>query len=71
MARQREYGMQQKKSILFHNSPNLFSVESVLHYPRQGNLTVTQQFNNLARNWKQLVMFEDYNWNCQEDGIKY
>ena len=55
----------------FDNSSELFAVESILHDLRQGDLTITQYFNTLTRNWQQLDMFEEYDWNCPEDGIKY
>ena len=55
----------------FDNSSELFDVESILHDLCQGDLTVTQYFNTLTRNWQQLDMFEEYDWNCPEYGIKY
>ncbi|EXB76298.1 MLO-like protein 11 [Morus notabilis] len=36
----------------FDNSSELFSVESILHDRRQGDLSVTQYFNTLTRNWQ-------------------
>ena len=54
----------------FDNSTELFAVESIIHDLRQGDLTVTQ-YCNITRNWLQLDMFEEYDWNCSEDGIKH
>ncbi|XP_058068722.1 uncharacterized protein LOC131218054 [Magnolia sinica] len=55
----------------FDNSSELFAIESILHDLRQGDLTVTQYFNALTQNWQELDMFEEYDWKCPEDGIKY
>ena len=53
------------------NTSELFEIESILHDLRQGELSVTQYFNTLTRHWLQLDMFEELNWNCTEDGVKY
>ncbi|XP_039020537.1 uncharacterized protein LOC120152380 [Hibiscus syriacus] len=53
------------------NTPELFEVESVLHDFRQGDLTVTQYFNTLNRYWQQMNLFEEHNWGCLDDGIRY
>lgn len=53
------------------NTLELFEVESVLHNFRQGELTVTQYFNTLNRYWQQLDLFEEHNWSCPGDGIRY
>ncbi|KAF5450286.1 hypothetical protein F2P56_030651 [Juglans regia] len=53
------------------NTSELFEVESVLHDFRQGELTVTQYFNTLNRYWQQLDLFEEHNWSCPNDGIRY
>ena len=55
----------------FDNSSELFVVESILHDLRQGDLSVTQYFNALTRNWQQLDMFEEHDWKCPDDGNKY
>lgn len=31
---------------------------------------VTQYFNTLTRNWQQLDIFEEHNWNCLEEGTR-
>ena len=54
----------------FHNSSELFAVESILDLC-QGDLLVTQYFNTFTRNWQQLDMFEEHDWKCLDDGIKY
>ncbi|RVX10632.1 hypothetical protein CK203_016941 [Vitis vinifera] len=53
------------------NTSELFEVESVLHDFRQGELTVTQYFNTLNRYWQQLDLFEEHNWSCPGDRIRY
>ena len=53
------------------NMSILFEVESVLHDFRQGELAVTQYFNTLNHYWQQLDLFEEHNWSCPDDGIKY
>lgn len=53
------------------NSLELFVVESILHDLRQGDLIVTRYFNILTWNRQQLDMFDDYDWKCPDDGIKY
>ncbi|XP_040992770.1 uncharacterized protein LOC121239568 [Juglans microcarpa x Juglans regia] len=53
------------------NTSELFEVESVLHDFRQGELIVTQYFKTLNRYWQQLDLFEEHNWSCPNDGIRY
>ena len=53
------------------NTSELFEVESVLHDFRQGELMVTQYFNTLNRYWQQLDLFEEHNWSCPGDEIRY
>ncbi|KAI9162379.1 hypothetical protein LWI28_026726 [Acer negundo] len=53
------------------NTAELFGIESTLHDLRQGELTVTQFFNMLTRNWQQLDMFEKHKWGCSTDGVLY
>lgn len=52
------------------DSLELFSVESALHDLRQGDMTVTQYFNALTRNWQQFDMYEEYQWHCPEDSLQ-
>ncbi|GAV56878.1 UBN2_3 domain-containing protein, partial [Cephalotus follicularis] len=37
----------------------------------QGDLTVTQYFNTLSRYWQQLDIFEELDWECPGDHLKY
>ncbi|KAL5850211.1 hypothetical protein ACOSQ4_008224 [Xanthoceras sorbifolium] len=53
------------------NTAELFGIESNLYDLRQGELTVTQYFNNLTRHWQQLDLFEKYQWKNQEDSSMY
>lgn len=49
------------------NISAIFEVESTLHELRQGELSVTQYFNLLTRNWQQLDTFEEHQWSCPND----
>ncbi|KAL5736785.1 hypothetical protein ACOSP7_031220 [Xanthoceras sorbifolium] len=53
------------------NTSEIFEIKSVLHDLRQGDLTMTQYFNTLNRHWQQLDVFEELEWKCTEDSIKY
>ena len=46
------------------NTSELFSIESTLHDLRQEDLTVTQHFNTLTKNWQQLDVFDSHEWKC-------
>ncbi|PKU77888.1 hypothetical protein MA16_Dca005720 [Dendrobium catenatum] len=51
------------------NTSKLFAIETILHDYRQGDLTISQYFNTLTCCWKQLDMFEQYQWKCLEDHV--
>lgn len=53
------------------NTSLLFEVESILHDLRQGNMSVTQYFNTLTRHWQQIDLYEELEWKCPDDGLKY
>ena len=53
------------------NTSELFSVESMLHDLRQGEMSVTNYFNMLTRYWQQLDLFEVHEWRCKEDRTQY
>jgi hypothetical protein len=53
------------------NTSELFGIESALHNQRQGDLTVTQYFSALTRQWQQLDIFETYEWKCADDTARY
>lgn len=53
------------------NTAELFEIKSVLHDLRQGDMSVAQYFNTLNRHWQQLDMFEEVDWDCPADSIKY
>lgn len=42
----------------------LFEIESLLRDLCQGDLTVTQYYIVLTKNWQQLDMFERHDWGC-------
>ncbi|RVW15422.1 hypothetical protein CK203_082618 [Vitis vinifera] len=52
------------------NTAEQVDIETVLHDLRQGDLTVTNYYNILARHWQQLDVYEEYDWNCPEDTAK-
>ncbi|XP_021888415.1 uncharacterized protein LOC110807562 [Carica papaya] len=49
------------------NTLAIFKIETHLHDLRQGELTMTQYYNALTRNWQQLNVFEEHQWNYPED----
>ncbi|RVW84718.1 hypothetical protein CK203_046677 [Vitis vinifera] len=49
----------------------VFEIKSFLHDLRQGELSVTQYFNTLTHHWQQVDMFEELQWECPVDSIKY
>ena len=53
------------------NTAEQVDIETVLHDLRQGDLTVTNYYNILARHWQKLDVYEEYDWNCPEDAAKY
>lgn len=38
---------------------------------RQGELSVSQYYNILARHWQQLNVFEGLQWDCPGDAVRY
>ena len=53
------------------NTSELFDIEYVLHDQRQGELSVFQYFSILNRFWRQLDMFEEHHWKCNNDALFY
>ncbi|GAV62065.1 UBN2_3 domain-containing protein [Cephalotus follicularis] len=53
------------------NTAEFFEIKCVLHDIRQGDLTVTQYYNTLSRYWQQLDIFEESDWECPRDHLKY
>ncbi|XP_075494687.1 uncharacterized protein LOC142532254 [Primulina tabacum] len=53
------------------NTSELSAIESALHDLRQGELSVTQYYNALTKQWQQLDFFETHAWKCPEDGQRY
>ena len=53
------------------NTAEQVDIETVLHDLRQGDLTVTNYYNILARHWQKLDVYEEYDWKCPEDVAKY
>ena len=54
------------------NTIELFEIQGIFHDLRQGDSLVTQYFNLLTRNWRQLDMLEINDWDCptNADGKK-
>ncbi|XP_021907636.1 uncharacterized protein LOC110821962 isoform X1 [Carica papaya] len=48
------------------NTSAIFEIESTFHDLRQGELSVTQYYSILSRNWQQMDAFEERHWNCPE-----
>ncbi|PON60453.1 LOW QUALITY PROTEIN: hypothetical protein PanWU01x14_152500 [Parasponia andersonii] len=38
---------------------------------KQGDLNVTEYFNTLSNLWQELDLFQEIEWHCKEDGLKY
>nr|CAD1831090.1 unnamed protein product [Ananas comosus var. bracteatus] len=53
------------------NTSEVVEIEGILHDLRQGDLTVTQYFNILTRNWRQLDTYEVHKWSCTTDASLY
>ncbi|RVW39091.1 Retrovirus-related Pol polyprotein from transposon TNT 1-94 [Vitis vinifera] len=53
------------------NTSATFEIKSILQDLRQGDSTVTEYFNILARYWQQLDIYEELVWKCPEDGLLY
>ncbi|GAV56647.1 UBN2_3 domain-containing protein [Cephalotus follicularis] len=53
------------------NTAEFFEIKCVLHDIRQGDLTVTQYYNTLSQYWQQLDIFEESDWECPGDHLKY
>lgn len=68
---QGDLGCSKKNYSRVDNTSELFAMKSALHELWQGDLSVTQYFNLLTRNWQQLNVFEEHKWNCPEDGLRY
>ena len=49
----------------------VFEIKTFLHDLQQGELSVTQYFNTLTHHWQQVDMFEELQWECPVDSIKY
>ncbi|XP_073314767.1 uncharacterized protein [Primulina huaijiensis] len=53
------------------NTSELFAIECRLQDLRQREYSVTDFFNTLTRLWKQLDLFEVYEWECPADGDRF
>ncbi|GAV66755.1 UBN2_3 domain-containing protein [Cephalotus follicularis] len=53
------------------NMEEFLKIKCVLHDIRQGELTVTQYYYTLSRYWQQLDIFEESDWECLGDHLKY
>ncbi|XP_021905105.1 uncharacterized protein LOC110820040 [Carica papaya] len=53
------------------NTSAIFEIESTLHNLRQGELSVTQYYSILSRNWQQMDAFKERHWNCPEDAKNF
>ncbi|CAJ2679170.1 unnamed protein product [Trifolium pratense] len=53
------------------NTSAIFEIETTLQDLRQGDLSVTQFYNTLTRQWQQLDVFEEHKWTCTADSKKY
>ena len=53
------------------NSSEIFEVKTKLRNLRQGNNDVGLYFNQLDKYWQELDAFDDLEWHCTEDSIKY
>lgn len=53
------------------NTAQVFELKSALKERKQGDLSVTQYFNDLTNPWQELDLFQEVKWNCAEDGQKY
>lgn len=49
----------------------IFEIETNLQDLRQGELSVTQFYSSLTRQWQLLDMFEEHNWSYSADSKKY
>lgn len=49
----------------------IFEIETNLQDLRQGELSVTQFYSSLTRQWQLLDMFEEHNWSYPADSKKY
>lgn len=50
-----------------NSTAELFEIESLLHYLKQGDSPLTKYFTTLTRYWQQLDLFEIYEWKCPDD----
>nr|DAD41760.1 TPA_asm: hypothetical protein HUJ06_016083 [Nelumbo nucifera] len=53
------------------NTPELVTIEGVMHDLRQGDLSVTEYYNKLHQSWQQLDAFEKYSWDTTADLEQY
>ncbi|KAK2452382.1 putative mitochondrial protein [Trifolium repens] len=53
------------------NTSAIFEIETMLQDLKQGDLSVTQFYNTLTRQWQQLDVFEEHKWTCTADSKKY
>ncbi|PON47077.1 hypothetical protein PanWU01x14_246940, partial [Parasponia andersonii] len=53
------------------NTVQVFELKSTLKERKQGNLYVTQYFNDLTNLLQELNLFQEVKWNYAKDGQKY
>ena len=52
----------------YENSSEVFETESILYELKQGELSVTQYFSALTRQWQKIDLIDNHQWKCPTDG---
>ena len=53
------------------NIAQYFEIRAAIRNTKQGNLGVTEYYNNLVELWQEMDLFYDPSWKCANDSQKY
>lgn len=53
------------------NTSQCFEIRSAIRTTQQGNMSVTEYYNDLTALWQKMTLLYDINWHCSEDSAKY